>query len=646
MTNEIVQPEAWFLQELSPPCREPSHCVSKHNNNHDFCDIRGNGSESDNAVLACIDSCCNMNKHETTLTLTLEQSETKVVPTDPKTPKLSDTTKGNEIEMMCRKKDVGNISEAKSDVVKNEDGESSANTTAIFGLTSIDTIDTTAAAKSAEAEAGVLTSVSNSFTSTISMNKIDTEDALDRLVNDLSEDEISMVIGIFGEDCDSRFSKQNDFNLPPETHKIGQTMDSVPMSRHAFRHEISPHEELHTGTTATTDGGKYHTPLPRSFIFRHNNSTTDRRGVSANGVILDGDKLVCGARRCSVLEEVRQTIPFPLIHDANKIALQQHSASVPSLVVLGEPLSASLAKEQQMAHKRSAKDTEIGGVSQVCDGDHSSISLPPFKKRANTPRNVSSETKDVGIASSSYATATGAVRTDGIPPANSNGMKNEIIDDNSTMATPSIDTYIAPPQNPNEDLWNKHFKEAQEFVLKHGHCRIPTTYPPGPDLAKWAKRQRCYYKIYKKHVLDRPQNPAIVSTKALHRGKFRFKPGARLVKCLMTAGRLAKLQSISFCMDLQEGNWEQNYKLLCEYAKRNNGRTYCSKHEDHDLWKWIGTQRYQMRLSKKRAKSKSTGNTRYTPCLTPERIAKLNKIKFCWEDRDAVEERASTGIHN
>jgi len=353
-----------------------------------------------------------------------------------------------------------------------------------------------------------------------------------------------------------------------------------------------------------------------------------------------GDSLMHSIHRCYGPEVVRPMTPCPIVHDANSVVLQQHPASVASILVLGAPLSASLAKEQQMAHKRNTKDAESNGVSRICDCDYPSTSLPLLQKRGKIPPNVSYETGDVGVALS-HSMATEAMRTIGVP-AKSKETKDDIVEGDPAVKISSIETYIAPPRKPNEDLWNMRLKDASEFISKHDHSRIPTTYPPNPGLAKWAKRQRCHYKVYKKHVLDRPLNPAIVSTKALRRGKFgRNKPGIRLVKCLMTPERLEKLQAVGFCMDLQEENWEQNYKLLCEYAKLNNGRTHCSKHHNYDLWKWIGTQRYQMSLTKKRAMSKSSDSTRYTPCLSPDRIVKLNKIKFCWKEGDTVEERAS-----
>ena len=187
--------------------------------------------------------------------------------------------------------------------------------------------------------------------------------------------------------------------------------------------------------------------------------------------------------------------------------------------------------------------------------------------------------------------------------------------------------------NLNSKVWDQRLKEAKEFVIEHGHCRIPTTYRPHQELANWARRQRHHYKKLKKHILDRPDNPAVVPTdlqrKPLPKGLVdNNMPGVRIIKCHMTPQRLEKLEAIGFCMDLQARSWERMYERLCDYSKRSKGKTHPSKYLDYELWKWVGTQRYQMKLRIKRAKE---GNINYSmPCLTLERINKLNEINFDW----------------
>jgi hypothetical protein len=206
--------------------------------------------------------------------------------------------------------------------------------------------------------------------------------------------------------------------------------------------------------------------------------------------------------------------------------------------------------------------------------------------------------------------------------------------------------YIPNISAMDEERWDGYLREAQEFVTTYGHCRIPTTYPSNPDLANWAKRQRYHHKLFKIHVLDRPNNPSVVTNAPLPKGSVRHKkPGVRQVKCLMTFSRLAKLEAIGFCMDLQATHWELMYEQLCDYVKQTKGRTYPSKHTHYDLWKWTGTQRYQKKYQMKLEESSSSSSgskkkqqqqTRQKFYLTRERIAKLNAINFAWVERAAI----------
>jgi hypothetical protein len=45
-------------------------------------------------------------------------------------------------------------------------------------------------------------------------------------------------------------------------------------------------------------------------------------------------------------------------------------------------------------------------------------------------------------------------------------------------------------------VWEEHLNELQAFRACHGHCKVPTTYPPNPGLAIWAKCQRRYFKLF------------------------------------------------------------------------------------------------------------------------------------------------------
>ncbi|MGK3734730.1 MAG: hypothetical protein ACI8RD_000801 [Bacillariaceae sp.] len=158
--------------------------------------------------------------------------------------------------------------------------------------------------------------------------------------------------------------------------------------------------------------------------------------------------------------------------------------------------------------------------------------------------------------------------------------------------------------------WNSRLIEATKFVVEHKHGRIPTSYTTNPDLGSWAKRQRYQYKVFMK---QQKQNSKDEVNK---RGKL-----IKEIRCQMTPERLIALDDIGFCWDLQKGLWDSRYEELRLYANSNNGNASPSKYDHYELWKWVGTQRFQMTLWRR-------GKTTY---LTPERIYKLNEIGFVWD---------------
>lgn len=152
--------------------------------------------------------------------------------------------------------------------------------------------------------------------------------------------------------------------------------------------------------------------------------------------------------------------------------------------------------------------------------------------------------------------------------------------------------------------WDLRVQEVKAFVMEHGHGRIPTQYKANPALANWCKRQRYHYKVYLKNLKEFTTH-----------GK-----GAKRLKCHMTPERAKTLNDVGFCWDLQAGGWDHSYEQLKKCRSPPN------KYTNYELWKWMGTQRYQMSLLKR-------GKTTY---LNPDRIRKLNAIGFVWSETDEI----------
>ena len=48
------------------------------------------------------------------------------------------------------------------------------------------------------------------------------------------------------------------------------------------------------------------------------------------------------------------------------------------------------------------------------------------------------------------------------------------------------------------NVWEERFSELVAFKARHGHCRVPTSFPENPSLAIWVKCQRRQYSLFLK----------------------------------------------------------------------------------------------------------------------------------------------------
>ena len=47
----------------------------------------------------------------------------------------------------------------------------------------------------------------------------------------------------------------------------------------------------------------------------------------------------------------------------------------------------------------------------------------------------------------------------------------------------------------HKEKWDYRLADLLAYRKKNGHCLVPHTYPPDPQLARWVKRQRRQYKL-------------------------------------------------------------------------------------------------------------------------------------------------------
>jgi len=511
------------------------------------------------------------------------------------------------------------------------------------------------------------TAVEKSFSSEIKMNEVDEAEGLDRLLFDLSNDEVSMFIDLFGKGCDiGKTTNKPASSLLPDLHSASKNAkgghNSIPVSKQDILQENQKNNATKKDVTGV--GNKQHyQPLPRS-LFQHYNPAIQHLRLNAMsfntmnmtpygpyemynfvsnprpGYVSPPFALPVAqqeAAKNSVLKETDSTMKVEV---SSKQMTEEGDPKAPSKESL-PPVPVPKSPSEVLLQP--AEKNEDPGI-----GNGPTNKAPPAP--APTPCDVlPTAAKDDKASPTNKATATSkkAKKRTKVAPARkkrTNARKSKPRKGTSRKrATPQQgDTYITFPKNRVEDRWSDHFKGAQEFRKQHGHCRIPTTYEPNPGLANWAKRQRYHIKNFKKHFLDRPDNPAVVTTKASPNRCFPLKrPGMRVIKCLMTMERLELLESINFCSSLHDTSWDRMYARLCYFSKRNGGCMTPKKCTDTELWRWCGTQRYQMNMNKKweQEEKEPTGAIDPSKCypgLTQERIERLNKINFVWDDKSAA----------
>jgi superfamily II DNA or RNA helicase len=126
--------------------------------------------------------------------------------------------------------------------------------------------------------------------------------------------------------------------------------------------------------------------------------------------------------------------------------------------------------------------------------------------------------------------------------------------------------------DPLDAIWEKSFAELVAFRKEHGHCIVVSG-----SLGVWVKKQRGIYK----------------------KGK-------------LLPERIAKLESLQFCWDVLADAWDKRIADLTHY-KNTHGN--CNAPGNTPLAQWIRAIRHRRKKGE----------------LSPEQIAKLDAVGFCWD---------------
>lgn len=144
--------------------------------------------------------------------------------------------------------------------------------------------------------------------------------------------------------------------------------------------------------------------------------------------------------------------------------------------------------------------------------------------------------------------------------------------------------------------WHDKFQELLAFRKENGHCQVPHTWPPNPQLARWVKRQRYQFKLRCEGKLS-----------------------------TMTEDRVQLLNEVGFVWDSHAAAWQEKYEELKDYVRTyktfNMGNSYATHPQ---LATWVKCQRRQYKLLMMGQESN----------MTAERKELLEDLGFLWGVRN------------
>ena len=191
--------------------------------------------------------------------------------------------------------------------------------------------------------------------------------------------------------------------------------------------------------------------------------------------------------------------------------------------------------------------------------------------------------------------------------------------------------------------WETMFARLLEFKGKEGHCRVPDRYSEDKALSGWVNTQRAenrkrqLSKEHKRrleeigfiwevtpHVWE--ENFAALDSHMQKFGQSKVtdpklqrwinKLREAYQKETLSSDQIQRLNNIGFNWMPMDGLWEAQYAKLEEFWQLN-GHSDARERDDKNLASWVQEQRKD-----------------YKHQLSPDRIAKLNKIGLVWDARD------------
>lgn len=145
------------------------------------------------------------------------------------------------------------------------------------------------------------------------------------------------------------------------------------------------------------------------------------------------------------------------------------------------------------------------------------------------------------------------------------------------------------------EIWSEKFEDLCEYRKCYGNCHVPQHYK-NAALAQWVKRQRYQYMLKTS-------------------GK----------RSTLSDDRVRLLNKIGFIWNSHDAVWEERWNELLQFKRVHGHCNVPSKYEENpSLAIWVKRQRRHFKFYCE--KKGGTG-------MTPERIAKLQKLGFSWDRR-------------
>jgi hypothetical protein len=165
--------------------------------------------------------------------------------------------------------------------------------------------------------------------------------------------------------------------------------------------------------------------------------------------------------------------------------------------------------------------------------------------------------------------------------------------------------------------WNDMLYQLLRFRADKGQCMVP--YKTGGELGRWVASQRAQYQnLQKGQEEGKVETTTPMATATVDANR-------------LNEERVGVLESLGFVWDVvqadNEERWKKRFNDLVEFQRVHG---HCNAAQSTDLGKWVKMQRETKAETDLKKAGTRPKRKKQRPCLSDERIAKLETIGFQW----------------